>query len=143
MTKENKNTTRRSFGKVGNYVANFSPPAGTPTTLIGFQTIVNEEKDYSFQEEKQSELEAKIIQSKSKEKEISFENIHSALNNTEKMIKTKKGDHEPQTKQNNLQPTKELKQENSTSSLLKQTQTKPNLEKLIGRGGHGEVYYGK
>ena len=71
MTEENKKTTKRFFGKIGNYVVNFSPPIGTNTTLIGFQETTSEEKKHSFQEEKQiSELKEKIVQSKKDEKEF-------------------------------------------------------------------------
>src|SRR5436305_9557873 len=88
MTKENKNTTKRSFGKIGNYVVNFSPPAGTPTALVGFQyqTIANEEKDYPFQEEKQSELEEKITKTKKDDEELVklFEKQRLGLNRLQK-----------------------------------------------------------
>jgi len=84
MTEENKKVTRNFFGKIGNYIANFSSPAGNHTTLVGFQYkgVINKEKGISHQKEKQI-------------------------------------------------------------SELEQTQIKPELKKLIGKGGYGEVHYGE
>ncbi|MCE8162849.1 MAG: protein kinase [Candidatus Moeniiplasma glomeromycotorum] len=47
------------------------------------------------------------------------------------------------TNLNILHQTKEPQHQISTSSLLKQTQIKPVLKHQIGKGGYGEVYYGK